>query len=703
MKYNSFCAKKFMQKTKTVYNNSNGLPSDNITALAFSSDGTLFIGTDNGLAFYRDGEFKGTKYIVTPVKSIFASRDGKVFVSSDDKVYVFEGNKVIFSQQFKENVVEISADLSGKIWLITDCELWLFKDGEFECNSCMEFGSSVAMAAAEDSRIYVVNPLNMQILHGKRPSWSVLDVNNSHLPTADINTLTCDECGYVWCGTKHGLMIFDGRSTWLTPKDSVSLPECNITKIVFGNDGTRYICTDIGLYVQSGTVQSFVGAKRWLPSSNVKCVAPVSDNSEYWVGTDKGLSRITMTEMSLEEKANYYEEIINTRHNREGYINCCKYENDTPENFKVNVSDNDGLWTAVYVAAESYRYTVTGLEEARERASKSMHALIKLLYLPENEGFPARAYRRPDHEQFGNGHIEWHASKDEIGELEWKGETSSDEMVGHYYAASVYYDLVADDEEKKKISAAISRLTDHILRNNFTLCDVDGLPTTWAQWSPYELNTNDTWHNEKGVNSLEMLSFLKITYHMTGDEKYNKVYYDLIKNHHYALNTVTYKIDDNHTCHIDDKLGFLSILPLMTYEKNPQILKYYQMGLRYHWMVERVERCPTWSFIYGALTGDFCDIDNAVRTLEEYPLDTYTYRMNNSVRPEVEVDYTTELFAAPPQAKEPLPADERPSDRLTYGAWALDSENEKRHSAFSPSTWTLPYWMGRYYGILRAE
>ena len=36
-------------------------------------------------------------------------------------------------------------------------------------------------------------------------------------------------------------------------------------------------------------------------------------------------------------------------------------------------TDNDGLWTAMYVAAECFRYKVTGEAEARDHARQGMH------------------------------------------------------------------------------------------------------------------------------------------------------------------------------------------------------------------------------------------------------------------------------------------------------------------------------------------
>lgn len=65
-------------------------------------------------------------------------------------------------------------------------------------------------------------------------------------------------------------------------------------------------------------------------------------------------------------------------------------------------------------------------------------------------------------------------------------------------------------------------ITDH----GFTLVDVTGRPTTWGHWDPATLNGNRTWSDERGVNSLQMLSFLAETFAATpgGDTRLSSAY-----------------------------------------------------------------------------------------------------------------------------------------------------------------------------------
>ena len=347
--------------------------------------------------------------------------------------------------------------------------------------------------------------------------------------------------------------------------------------------------------------------------------------------------------------------------------------------------------------------------------------MIKLTEVTGKKGFTARATRYAHEENFSTGNREeWHICENDPG-CEWLGETSSDEMTGHYFAYGIYFDLVADAEEKKRIAEVVRTITDHILENNFHLCDVDGVPTTWANWEPDLLNNDDRWYYEKGTNSLEILSFLKTTYHVTGDKKYNDVYEMLIAKHHYAMNCMQYKCEDGHVAHIDDQLDFTNIYPLLMYTDCPAQREVFKMGLTHHWQYERVERSPFFNIVYGALTENSCDIENAARSLAEMNLDLVRWPVFNSYRKDIVWDTEQEEMGVPAQLKYPVEYGSRVLVHYDGNPFVCDSGAEEfvninakivnRTStlpgtgadgmcAMQPYVYLLPYWMGRYHGLI---
>ena len=696
MEYNCLKLKKSLQREVHKFSSSDGLPGTCITDLCFDENGILYVGTTKGLAYYSDDKLI---YVdgVRSVDKLFADSE-RVFVSVQNRIVVLQGGNIAGEFTYDQTVRGIAKDQADTIWMMTDNKLYRWQNETFVYINDTEFNVE-CISAAEPGVVYAAGKDALMILRGKRFEWGNILRGRSRMPDVDFSAIKADAYGHLWCAGEDGLYLFDGKSEWQTPAKVRMLPKVKVTAVAFDDNGNRYIGTDNGLYMQTANGQSFLGADRYLNHSSVTSVAVSDDGTKLWIGTKDGLSLIEFVEMSLSEKAALFDAHIRKYNVREGYV--LGRVNMNPgdiDSGNVQITDNDGLWTAKYVVSQVLRYAVTGEEEALHNARESQKALLKLEKITGIPGFTARAYRRPGEDRFGNGHSEWRKAKDEISELEWRGETSSDEMVGHFYAASWYYDLCANEDEKKEIAASIAAIADHMIENDFQLIDATGEPTTWAHWHPDDLNNDDRWTWEKGTNSLELLAFMRVTHHMTGNEKYLDVYYKLIKKYHYAMNTVLYKLHDNHACHIDDRLGFYSIQMLLRYETDPALRKYYLMGLRQHFEDQRIERNPSWNIIFGSLTGAFCDLENAVRTLQEYPLDCINYKVCNSERPDVVKDDATLEFGGMIQAKDALPADERTYGRLGSNAFILDGGNNT--SSHAPTDWLLPYWMARYYNMI---
>jgi hypothetical protein len=341
---------------------------------------------------------------------------------------------------------------------------------------------------------------------------------------------------------------------------------------------------------------------------------------------------------------------------------------------------------------------VTGEAEAIERARRSMRALLVLEEVPPIPGYPARAVvydservLRSDPERG-----EWHP----FASGQWKGDTSSDEIVGHIYGLSLYHDLVADASEKRAIANTLRRIAAHVIERGYRLVDLDGELTTWGVWSPKALNGDLFWMGDRGLNSLEILALLRTVHHVTGEVHFLHAYRELIERHGYALNVVSQRHNvPGHVNHSDDELAFLSYDPLLRYEDDPALRALYLRGLERAWQLERAEHCPLWNFIYGALTGRSCDVDAAVESLAEIPLDLVDHAVDQTGRLDVtERPYPDRHHR--PQAERPLSWLERPTMKWNGNPYAL--QGGRGTSEQAGTFWLLPYWMGRYYGFLEA-
>jgi len=520
-------------------------------------------------------------------------------------------------------------------------------------------------------------------------------------PEMSTSSTVTDQWGHCYKATERGLVIENPNGRTYTLNGERGLPVEEVTCVTMAANGDLWMGTPRGAIRFRGGRFEYYASKRWLPHDEVQAIECLQDGSVR-VYTPDGVSHIQFKTMTLEEKAEHYEVLTDTRHKRHNYVTGCHLpEEGDLSNWRNHDDDNDGLWTAMYVAAESFRTAVTGSEGARDKAREALKAILKLEETTSIEGFPARSLTHKSEPQFGHHHGgEWHRTED--GEWEWKGDTSSDEIVGHYFAWHIYYDLVADEKEKERICETCRRVTDHIVDNGFYLIDVDGKPTRWGVWAPEKLNKDLRWRGDQGLNSLEILSCLKVAHHLTGDDKYAEAAQGLIKDHHYAINTITRKIlpegiggaMQNHS---DDELAFLPYYNLLILEKDPELRSIYLLSLERSWQVERPEKCPLWNFIYGAVTRRPCDAEAAVESLQGIPLDLIEWRITNSHRADIEPNPHRgrhgELISIVP-----VPWPERPIHKWNGNPYSMDGGSG--HSEECGTFWLLPYWMGRYHGII---
>ncbi len=481
-------------------------------------------------------------------------------------------------------------------------------------------------------------------------------------------------------------------------------PFAQPTCLAAGPDGSLWLGSAHGAACWVAGRWSVYCGRRWLLDDAVVSLRALPDGTAE-VHTHGGASRLAFAPLPLTQRAAHYEQLTDARHQRHGYITGCTL--DQPGDlatWRPNIDDNDGLWTAMYVAAESFRYAVTGDEDARAKARRSLRALLFLEQITPLPGFPARAVTHVDEPEFGrHPDGEWHLAAG--GEWEWKGDTSSDELDGHYFAWSVYHDLVADEPERAAIRATVRRVTDHLLDHGGHLVDLAGQPTRWGVWAPERLNDDPHWRAERGLNSLSLLAYLAVAQHICGDGRYAAAQRELVEQHHYALNTLEQKVmpgdfpgaEENFS---DDELAFLAYYSLLHSGTATALRPLYVASLERTWQLVRRQRCPLWNLIYSALSDRSGDLAAAHEALAEIPLDLIDWRIDHSARVDLRFDAEPDRFGRR-QLAEPLPWRERPLHKWNGNPFRLDGGDDRTEEC--GTFWLLPYWLGRYHQLIAAD
>jgi hypothetical protein len=420
------------------------------------------------------------------------------------------------------------------------------------------------------------------------------------------------------------------------------------------------------------------------------------DSGGIWARTRNGVSHIEMKPMTLAQKAEVFEKRVRERHDRYGLVASSYFSvSGDPASNRRHDTDNDGLWTAMYAAAECFRHAVTKSPEALANARKSVEAILFLEEVAGRRGFPARSYIRKGDPMPNDG--EWHWTAD--GQYYWKADTSSDEIVGHFFIFSIAYDLLPDADLKKRIKETATRIMDHIIKHGYYLVDLDGKPTTWGYWSPDRLKQEP---DERALNSMQLLSFLKTTAHITGDPRYEteykKVAYDL-KYADWMTRLDEWRQEMNYS---DEELAMLPFYCAFLYEKDPALLKQYRTAVDEWWKNIQREANPLWTFIY--LVGQpeaKVDLSGAVWMLYRMPIDTIEWTVNNSQRQDI-------AWASVPdrsgrrEIMTLLPPDERPVMKWNSNPFTVDG-GSGGHEEDDGAAFLLPYWMGRYHKFLIGE
>lgn len=722
----------FEQFSRTVYTTEQGLPSDQATSLVFDNKGVLYVGTSKGLSRLDGDKFVSVDLGIgeEEISMLYCAADNHLFVGAGSTLFELNGKKVVSAKTFKSKIKDMKVDLDGTTWVLTNNILYRQPKGTktFDLEIGVP-GDGSKIAVLKDNRVYVGTlGGGLHALAGKRWHWSELMADLTGLVSDYVTCVDYDAAGNVWVGTDKGMCVYDDKGYWLDSQNTLGLPSASITGMATDCDGNRYYATTTGLIYQHNGILTYYGYKRWLPNPYATDVVVSKDGKTICVATKGGLSIIEKKMMTLEEKAIYFRnmaEKYNVR--KDGYClgrNLARCGIPDENEGSIEVSDNDGLWTGLYLSGLCYEYAVTKNEEVLNLARRSLKAMIKLTTITEKEGFTARALRYADEYEFqqSDNIEEWTLVQNDT--IEWLGETSSDEMTGHFYAYANYFDLCANEEEKKELAEVVRKIMDHIIENDFHLVDIDGKPTTWANWNPADLNNNHKWIYEKGTNSLEILSFLKTAEHITGDKKYAKVFDDLLSNYHYGMNVMQYRIPDGHVLHIDDQLCFTTVVPLLRYVEDPSVRSLITMGLTHHWKDERSEKNALFNIVYGTLTGESCDLEVIIDELVDFPLDLISWEVYNSHRDDLNWNLAPQELGMVPQLHEPLEPHERricnnDGNRFVCDCGCEDilnivKDDNPNSRPMYPGVgcskgmtldvginYMHPYWMARYHGMIK--
>ncbi len=639
----------------------------------------VWMGVWNGVYRFYDGKLQKITGTDGPISVFCAAKEG-IYAFGAKGIWLYDGNS--FKKKnysIARSIRDAVSDGNGGIWV------------------------------ASDVGLYHCSPQGVKCLQ-----------NQEVLLSAYIKGVAFDTNNRIWAGGLGGVSVLNWYERMKTLQPENGIPSVFVSCVRRSPDGSMWVGTDVGVvrYHPDGS-HSLRFSRRWLLDDKVAALT-FDKEGNAWVATAGGVSAIKKRTMTLAEKQDFFYDITMKRHVREPWIvGYCRLRIPGDiSSWEPEDDDNDGEYTGNYLVMESCRYAVTKSDDAKIKARKAFDFLKLLKDVTGTEHFFARsivpvAWGDNVHDRnrtytereladatvkeprYKPVEVRWRKSKD--GKWLWKGDTSSDEWCGHMIGYFFYYELVADKQEKKRIASHVASLVDGLIANKFNMVDIDGTHTRWAVWGPDQLNRDPEWAPDRNQNSMEMLAFLKLAAYMTGNNKYQQQYLRLINEEHY-LENMAKLLDQNPAWFIYyDTMLHAYVFPILLHcEKDPKLLGFYE-NLMDSWMEKRKgDKNPLINFFYCYARDKKVELDASIDFLKDTPLDLVNWVVDHTKREDVHLVHAPVLDEL--QISELPSASERAAVRWDRNPWAAinghpDIERE-------PVFWLLPYWMGRYLGMI---
>ena len=699
--------KPFVQEFSIKYNFDN----ERITLKKVVADrnGYIQILSSHGLLRPQAGQFLFPGALVKDVQYLPASDKGITDVAVYQNQLVYIDDAAVLSNAWAGNLfarhnlpnAKLFAPGNDFTFLIADeKKLNLLKDSETLWEGSLNATIRDIKYDAENDQFFILSEGQIHSFSPKNKKLELILRNDK---------LSCIEMAgeKVLAGTSDGYFEFEAKSKTHISQIYTELPHTELTTIKKIGGEIWFGSTYGAFKLEENGNFSYYASKRWIPADDVIDIAEGPESSVL-ILTGGGLAKICRKEMTLYDKAMFFEKQVRERHIRNGFnATVSNIIDEDVTSGSMETSDNDGLWTSMYLAGEVFRYAVTKSEEALQNVSESLDAMERLYTINEIPGFPSRSFERRGYKYHDP---KWRRTKDP--EWDWKSTTSSDEAIGHIFAFGAIAELIDEPELKNKAILLIDTLMSHALKNDHYLVDWNGEPTTWGRWNPEYVNARPIMVGDRKINSSNYIGMLQTAYHFTGKEKYKKAAFDLMENHGYLENLMRpmseigrapetaddwSKMLSENWNHSDDEMYYCGYWGLYRYAFNNELKAKYKAAIIDHWEAERPEKEGLWNIMTAIAGDDNYDFEEAIWYLQEYPLDLVNWTVKNSHRKDIE--FITENFREQ-TITEVLPPDELRIARHNANRFGLDGGGDGRSEYSAGDIWLLPYWIGRYLGVI---
>ena len=256
-------------------------------------------------------------------------------------------------------------------------------------------------------------------------------------------------------------------------------------------------------------------------------------------------------------------------------------------------------------------------------------------------------------------------------DIVYKGDTSSDEIIGHLFIYKIAYDILdefnpEEYELKLLVKKTVLNLANHFYSNGYSLLDATGQGTTWGKTTRNYFNSDYTFEDST-LNSLVLLCVFKLAYYVSYETKWQDEYMHLANDPPYKYADLADKywlhwiwlasnedLPDRHLLKLgpnssyiekirhtlyriqypDEEMTMLAYYLLFQMESNNALLEKFSDGLDAWWVSMSRSENPLWYLMYQLAYPEKRINDNygnnlletASWALSRHPIDTRKYQ-----------------------------------------------------------------------------
>lgn len=271
-----------------------------VDALLRGSDGSIWVGSNQGLLRLRDTPFSGigkTAGLTNEnVHAIVQAADGDIWIGTDaglDRMHDGRIESVALGASTGKAVFALAAGSDGRVWIGTDSAGVLqLANGRvvrgFDQGHGLPSDSVRALLADRGGRLWIGTSKGLVLEDGdRRRVFTTAD----GLPSDSIFSVFRDAGGRIWVGTSSGMTWWNGEQFARVP-----LPARSMVQAVYGfaNAGGAavWIASDRGLLRWKDGSVAALGSEHGLPVDTVYSVVPDREGN-LWLTTFSGLVRVS--------------------------------------------------------------------------------------------------------------------------------------------------------------------------------------------------------------------------------------------------------------------------------------------------------------------------------------------------------------------------------------------------------------------------